>query len=65
MPSKARRMATSTSATTAPIEPLYFYQTMANSTNIDGGQIDGILDSNISSIIDDMMPTQNIDGGTV
>ena len=66
MTSKARRMANATmAASIAPIEPMYSYQTVPSGGNIDGGTIDGILESNISSIIDDIVATQIVNGGTI
>lgn len=66
MASKARRMAGGTAAIMpAPIEPMYSYQTMPPSGDLDGGDVLGILDSNVSVMIEEMISTQTINGGTV
>lgn len=62
--SKARRIANATTATTADVEDLYQYGSF-NTSAVDGGTLDGIIDSRISESMDAVMPTQTINGGVV
>jgi len=60
--SKARRIANATTATTADVEDLYQYDSF-NTSAVDGGIVDGIIDARISELITGT--TQTISGGTV
>jgi len=62
--SKARRIANATTATTADVEDLYQYGSF-NTSAVDGGTLDGIIDARISESMNAVMPTQTINGGVI
>jgi len=60
--SKARRIANATTATTADVEDLYQYGSF-NTSAVDGGSLDGIIDARISESV--TVTTQTINGGVI
>jgi len=60
--SKARRIANATTATTADVEDLYQYGSF-NTSAVDGGTLDGIIDARISESV--TVTTQTINGGVI
>jgi hypothetical protein len=60
--SKARKIANATTATTADVEDLFTYGSF-NTSAVDGGEINGIIDARISDSIS--VITQTINGGVI
>jgi len=60
--SKARRIANATTATTADVEDLYQYGSF-NTSAVDGGTLDGIINARISESV--TVTTQTINGGVI
>ena len=60
--SKARAIADATTATTADVEDLYRYDSF-NTSGVDGGNLDGIINARISESL--TTTTQTINGGVI
>lgn len=64
MASKARAIASGTTAIAEPIVDLYSPSNFSGS-NIDGGEMDGLFHAKLSSIITMTGPQSSLDGGEV